>query len=80
MRVTSARTARPPGRVWHHGEQMSKSNSSRFPVTVTRLPVSRCQICQRTFAARTGQASAVLTEHYLREHPDILAAASRRPG
>ena len=57
---------------------MSKSNSSRFPVTVTRLPVSRCQICQRTFATRTGQASAVLTEHYLREHPDVLAAASGR--
>ena len=57
---------------------MSKSNPARFPVTVTRLPVSRCQVCQRTIASRTGQASAVLTEHYRREHPDILAAASDR--
>jgi hypothetical protein len=57
---------------------MSKSDSARFPVTVTRLPVSRCQVCQRTFAARAGQASAVLTEHYLREHPEVLAAASLR--
>jgi hypothetical protein len=57
---------------------MSKSNSERFPVTITRLPVSRCQICQRTFATRAGQASAVLTEHYRREHPEILATASDR--
>jgi hypothetical protein len=57
---------------------MSKSNSARFPVTITRLPVSRCQICQRTIAARTGQASAALTEHYRREHPEILATASDR--
>jgi hypothetical protein len=57
---------------------MSKSDSAGFPVTVTRLPVSRCQICQRTFGTRTGQASAVLTEHYLREHPDLLAAAFGR--
>jgi hypothetical protein len=57
---------------------MSKSNAERFPVTVTRLPVSRCQICQRTMASKAGQASAVLTEHYRREHPDVLAAASDR--
>jgi len=46
---------------------------------VTRLPVSRCQVCQRTIASRTGQASAALTEHYRREHPGILAAAPERP-
>jgi len=57
---------------------MSKSNRTRFPVTVTRLPVSRCQICQRTIASRTGQASAALTEHYRREHPEILDTASGR--
>jgi hypothetical protein len=57
---------------------MSKSNRTRFPVTVTRLPVSRCQICQRTIASRTGQASAALTEHYRREHPEILDTASDR--
>jgi hypothetical protein len=57
---------------------MSKSNTARFPVTITRLPVSRCQVCQRTFASKPGEASAVLTEHYRREHPDILATASER--
>jgi hypothetical protein len=57
---------------------MSKSKSERFPVTITRLPVSRCQICQRTMASKTGDASAVLTEHYRREHPDILDAAADR--
>jgi hypothetical protein len=44
----------------------------RFPVTVTRLPVVRCEICRRTVAHRPGQASQVLTEHYRREHPDAL--------
>jgi hypothetical protein len=57
---------------------MSKSNRTRFPVTITRLPVSRCQICQRTIATRTGQASAALTEHYRREHPEILDTAADR--
>lgn len=52
---------------------MSKSASSRFPVTVTRLPVTRCQIRRRTIAYRPGQASAVLTEHYCRAHPEALA-------
>jgi hypothetical protein len=51
---------------------MKNSTSSRFPVTVTQLPVVRCQICQRTMAYRPGQASAVLTEHYRREHPEVL--------
>jgi hypothetical protein len=59
---------------------MSTSSSRRFPVTVTRLPVIRCQVCQRTIACRSGQASAVLTEHYRREHPDVLGAPANRPG
>jgi hypothetical protein len=58
---------------------MRNSGPARFPVTVTRLPVSRCQVCQRTIAGRTGLASAALTEHYRREHPDVLAAATGRP-
>jgi hypothetical protein len=57
---------------------MSKSTSSRFPVTVTRLPVVRCQICRRTVAYRPGQASAVLTEHYAKVHPEALGDSSRR--
>jgi hypothetical protein len=48
------------------------SKTSRFPVTVTHLPVTRCQICQSTVAYRPGQASTVLTEHYRRSHPEAL--------
>jgi hypothetical protein len=51
---------------------MSKSSSQQFPVTVTQLPVTRCQICQQTLAYRPGQASTVLTDHYRRKHPDHL--------
>ena len=51
---------------------MKNSASNRFPVTVTRLPVTRCEICRRTVAYRPGQASAVLTGHYLRSHPEAL--------
>jgi hypothetical protein len=60
---------------------MSRSESQRFPVTVTRLPVTRCEICGRTLAHRPGQASTVLTEHYGRMHPDALGqpAASQTP-
>ena len=39
--------------------QMSKSPSRRFPVTVTQLPVTRCQICHRTVAYRPGTISEV---------------------
>lgn len=59
-------------RVWHYEKQMSTSATRRFPVTVTRLPVTRCQICQRTIAYRPGEASSVLTEHYRRVHPEAL--------
>ena len=55
---------------------MSKSNRTRFPVTVTRLPVVRCQICQRTVAYRLGTLTEVLTEHYRRAHPEALELAS----
>jgi hypothetical protein len=51
---------------------MSKSGSRRFPVTVTRLPVIRCQICHDTVACRPGKASEVMTEHYRRAHPAAL--------
>jgi hypothetical protein len=56
---------------------MSKSSSSRFPVTVTHLPVTRCQICRRTLAYRPGQASTVLTDHYRRMHPESLTTPNR---
>jgi hypothetical protein len=51
---------------------MSNSSSRRFPVTVTQLPVTRCEICQRTVAYRPGTLSAALTEHYRRAHPEAL--------
>jgi hypothetical protein len=51
---------------------MTTSDSLRYPVTVTQLPVVRCQICRRTLAHRPGGASAVLTEHYRRFHPDAV--------
>jgi hypothetical protein len=51
---------------------MSTSRSRRFPVTVTQLPVTRCQICDRTLAYRPGHISEVLTEHYRRAHPEAL--------
>ena len=51
---------------------MSKSDTQKFPVTVSQLPVTRCQICKQTIAYRPGQASDVLTEHYRRKHPEQL--------
>jgi hypothetical protein len=57
-------------------EAMSNSSSRRFPVTTTRLPVTRCQICHRTVAYRPGSLSAVLTEHYRRDHPEALGIPS----
>lgn len=51
---------------------MSNSSSRRFPVTVTQLPVTRCEICQRTVAHRPGTLSEALTEHYRRAHPEAL--------
>ena len=56
---------------------MSRSGSpSTFPVTVSRLPVTRCELCGRTLAYRPGQVSAVLTQHYHRMHPDALSEAA----
>ena len=53
---------------------MSKSPSRRFPVTVTQLPVTRCQICQRTVACRPGALSQTLTDDYRRVHPERWAS------
>jgi len=52
---------------------MSTPRSRRFPVTVTHLPVTRCQICDRTLAYRPGSISEVLTEHYRRAHREALS-------
>jgi BED zinc finger len=58
-------------------EVMSNARSRRFPVTITQLPVTRCQICHRTIAYRPGNLSQVLTEHYRRAHPEALGVTSR---
>jgi len=55
---------------------VSSRSSRHFPVTVTQLPVVRCQICKRTVAYRPGKISEVLTEHYRRAHPEALRAPS----
>ncbi|MGD0602958.1 MAG: hypothetical protein ABSA53_05065 [Streptosporangiaceae bacterium] len=56
---------------------MNTSHSRRFPVTVTHLPVTRCQICHRTVAYHPGNLSEVLTEHYRRAHPEALDSAAK---
>ena len=71
---------RTVARFWHHVNQMSRPDSSRFPVTVTRLPLTRCEVCGRTLAYQPGQASAVLTKHYLRMHPEALTEAAEAAG
>ena len=55
----------------------SSDSSSRYPVEVAYLPVVRCAVCRRTVAHRPGQASAVLTTHYQRAHPEILIAGAK---
>jgi hypothetical protein len=64
------RSSHTPLALW---SPMSPSAASRrFPVTVTHLPVVRCQVCQRTIAHQPGKASEVLTDHYRRAHPEKL--------
>ncbi len=59
---------------------MTRSATRNFPVTVTRLPVTRCDICQRTVAYRPevpGAASAALTRHYQLMHKEALGMTPR---
>lgn len=57
---------------------MSTSESRRFPVTITQLPVTRCEICDRTVAYRPGTLSEALTDHYRRAHPERLTVVPPR--
>ncbi len=50
----------------------SSGSASNHPVDVSYLPVVRCAICRRTVAHRPGEASAVLTKHYQRAHPEVV--------
>jgi hypothetical protein len=52
---------------------MSRTRKT-FPVTVSRLPVVRCQVCGRSVATPRTTATDALTEHYRREHPEFLGA------
>jgi hypothetical protein len=74
--------------VWHcarplrHGgtmKAMSSPGSRRFPVTVTRLPVTPCQIRHRTVVYRPGSLREVLTEHYRRATTKRSASRPRWP-
>ena len=56
---------------------MSKSPSRRFPVTVTQLPVTRCEICRRTVAYQPGRLTEVLTEHYRQAHPKAFGVPAQ---
>jgi hypothetical protein len=51
---------------------MSRPTRKAFPVTITRLPVVRCQICGTSVAKARTSAGDALTEHYRREHPERL--------
>ena len=51
---------------------MSNSTSSRHPVAVSHLPLVRCAVCRRTVAHRPGEASATLTKHYEKAHPEMV--------
>jgi len=53
-------------------EAMSKSHSRPGDRHPSSGHVTRCQICRRTVAYRPGSLSEVLTEHYLRAHPEAL--------
>lgn len=48
------------------------TRTAAFPVTVTRLPVVTCAECGQSMAYQPGpgNAAAVLTEHYQREHTE----------
>ena len=57
---------------------MSNHVPAASPVTVTLLPVTRCQICHRTVAYRPGNLSEVLTGHYRRAHPEAVGLPSQQ--
>jgi len=59
-------------------EVTGKPGSRRFPVTVTHLPVTRCQLCHHTIAYRPGKASDALTGHYRQAHPGTPGLPSSR--
>ena len=59
---------------------MTRSAAKSYPVTVTQLPVTRCEICRRTVAYRPGEASVALTKHYELRHQDALGMSPADDG
>jgi hypothetical protein len=60
-----------PRAALHHPARVTTGGD--YPVTTTRAPTVRCDLCQRNQAVTGGRtASQVLTSHYERRH-----AASR---
>jgi len=58
---------------------MTMNKTSRpSPVTVTQLPLTRCQVCGRSVAHRPGEAGRELTRHYERTHPELLRTGGAR--
>ena len=56
--------------------RLARSNEHGSQATVTQLPVTRCQICDRTLAYRLGNISEVLAEHYRRAHLEALGISA----
>lgn len=58
---------------------MPKKNTSQAkqPVTISQLPVVSCALCvwTRAYDPASTTGSAMLTEHYNRDHADRLASA-----
>lgn len=56
MTLAGSERAKPKLRITtrYHAEKPVKPWIWTVPVTVTRLPVTRCQICRRTVASRAG--------------------------
>ncbi|MDQ1286777.1 MAG: hypothetical protein QG622_342 [Actinomycetota bacterium] len=52
--------------------RVSRPSRKTFPVTVTRMPVVRCQICGQNVTNLRVPAAEALTEHYRRDHPELL--------
>ena len=71
-----ARWAEAQGKTTPAGPGIIEPNEqlkfTSFPCHRTQLPVTRCEICQRTVAYRPGALSEALTEHYRRAHPEAL--------
>jgi hypothetical protein len=55
-----------------HRQAFAAARRDPFPVTVTRQPVTRCDLCHTavSYPARPGAAAVALTAHYQQAHPD----------